>query len=546
MTFFPPHNTPEIKRYWSCALAALFALSSVCHADEQQSIQDLKSRIEAVEQQNRQLTQELEQQRILIKSQTGSQAATDRSRIEAEVDAVFSESGDDNHIRSVIRDYLAEQEAQKTVDGGHSVGSNLSMHASWHNGLEVATQNKDFRVHVGGRTQFDSSWFHADSDVQSDPTLVNPIRDGVDFRRARIRIDGVMYDRIEWIVEYDFVNSVLALPSAAGSPAATGVPAPTDLFWTFTHLPCVGNFRIGNQKEPIGFEHLVSSRFLPFMERSFNQDAFYGAFNNGFTPGISLFNSACDDHVTWAIGGFKPTTNIFAFNTGGGEYAVTGRLTVLPWYVEEGRGLLHLGVSARQAGMDNGLARFRTRGPERAGIGSVWPLYADSGQINGNGQQMINFEAVTNLGSLTIQAEYLLNYVQSAFRTGGPEVGTVFYHGGYVEALYFLTGEHRAYNRRTAHFDRVVPVENAFQMSRGSCDIFGCGAWQVGARYNYLDLNDQGINGGRLNDVTFGLNWFLNPNMKLQWNYSLTERDSSVPQHDGLIQGFGMRLAHDF
>ncbi len=39
----------------------------------------------------------------------------------------------------------------------------------------------------------------------------------------------------------------------------------------------LGNIRVGNQKEPVGFERLVSSRFLPFMERSYNQDVFYGA-----------------------------------------------------------------------------------------------------------------------------------------------------------------------------------------------------------------------------------------------------------------------------
>jgi phosphate-selective porin OprO/OprP len=136
--------------------------------------------------------------------------------------------------------------------------------------------------------------------------------------------------------------------------------------------------------------------------------------------------------------------------------------------------------------------------------------------------------------------------VPNAHIAGGPNVGTVMYHGGYVEVLRYLTGEHRAYNKKSATFDRVIPKENFFLVKGEGGNIFGRGAWQVGARYNYLNLNDKGIDGGVLNDVTLGLNWFLNPNMKIQANYSITARNSPAPGHDGTIQGVGVRVAHDF
>ena len=68
----------------------------------------------------------------------------------------------------------------------------------------------------------------------------------------------------------------------------------------------------------------------------------------------------------------------------------------------------------------------------------------------------------------------------------------------------------------------------------------------MGARYNFLDLNDEGINGGLLHNFTLGLNWFLNPNMKVQWNYFLAHRNVLNPAGDGFIQGFGTRFALDF
>jgi phosphate-selective porin len=70
---------------------------------------------------------------------------------------------------------------------------------------------------------------------------------------------------------------------------------------------------------------------------------------------------------------------------------------------------------------------------------------------------------------------------------------------------------------------------------------FGHGAWQVGVRYNYLNLDDKGIDGGFLNDLTLGLNWYINPNMKFQWNFSATERHSRGAwqrPHPGLRDAF--------
>ncbi len=69
---------------------------------------------------------------------------------------------------------------------------------------------------------------------------------------------------------------------------------------------------------------------------------------------------------------------------------------------------------------------------------------------------------------------------------------------------------------------------------------------ELGARYNELCLVDSGLNGGRLQDITIGLNWFLNPNMKIQSNYTHTIRDTVFTPGGSSYDGFGMRLAWDF
>ena len=60
------------------------------------------------------------------------------------------------------------------------------------------------------------------------------------------------------------------------------------------------------------------------------------------------------------------------------------------------------------------------------------------------------------------------------------------------------------------------------------------------------NLVDSGVDGGRLEDITLGLNWFLNPNMKIQSNYAYTMRDAQASPGGGDYYGYGMRLAWDF
>ncbi len=442
-----------------------------------------------------------------------------------------------------------DREAQPPRPVIHEVGSDLQMKAVWNHGLELTTPHKDFRVHIGGRVQFDSSWYDADANVQNN--INRPYEDGVDFRRARLRADGTMYEVIDWATEYDFVNAVRVRNADGTAPQDIGVTGFTDLWVQLKHLPILGNVRVGNQKEPIGMEHLTSSRWLPFMERSYNQDAFYGGLFNGFTPGIQAFDNYADECGLWAVGLFKPTDNVFAYNASDGDVAVTGRITRLPWYEYEGASLLHLGGAARYSTSVRDQVRFRTRDAIRSGIATVWPVPADTGFLIADGKSYLNGELAGVHGPWTLQAEYLVAFVHDAQPPGGPPPGPAdpIYHGGYVQLFYFLTGEHDNYNRKTAVFERVIPHENFFWVRDCNGNLGGgWGAWQVGARYNYLDLNDQGLNGGILHNATLGLNWYLNPNVKMQFNYMATHREAALPAGagDGWIHGWGVRLATDF
>lgn len=423
----------------------------------------------------------------------------------------------------------------------------LGMSAKWNNGLELTSQNKAFKIHVGGRTQIDTVyWQNRDS---FNTTGGATDQDAVNVRRGRLRVDGTIYEIIDFAAEYDFVNEFNVNP---GTPATEGnnaaVPAVTDLWVNFKEVPIVGNIKIGSFKDPIGMEHLTSSRFLEFIERSPIQDTFTGSFNNGFLPGIQVGDTWDEEHGTWASGFFKNSTNIFDNGFGDGEFNWTSRVTYTPLYEDEGEYMLHLGIAGSVREPNNEVLRYRSRPSLRNGAPSgLNPIFVDTTTFGCKQQDMLGLEVAGNYGSFSFQSELMNSWAQDTVPGVGPllgvNVGNTYVYSWYVEGLYFLTGEHREYERKQGVFGRVKPHEN-FKWGHG------IGAWQLGARYSLTDLRDTGIDGGKLQDVTLGLNWFLNPNMKIQTNYVYSYGNApligAARGLDGAAHGAGTRLAIDF
>ena len=84
----------------------------------------------------------------------------------------------------------------------YEIGSDKSLKAVWNHGLELESPNKDFRVHVGGQIQFDAGFFspnHALEVSQATGGIGQAFADSVNFRRARLRVDGTMYEVIDWV-----------------------------------------------------------------------------------------------------------------------------------------------------------------------------------------------------------------------------------------------------------------------------------------------------------------------------------------------------------
>lgn len=411
--------------------------------------------------------------------------------------------------------------------------------------LNMETENKEFKFYVGGRLQMDLAFLYAGKYTQFGRDGVGRLDDAVNFRRARYDMGGTIFENIDFLMEWDFINT--ANVERTGSALAINTPVPTDQWVRFKNIPFIGNLQIGNQKPPLALEHLTSSRFLNFLERSLSFDAFVENQNNGFSPGIMAFNHFFDQRVYGALGAFKFTRSIMGWNVGDGEYEITGRIAWLPIWEEDGRYMLHLGIGASHADLDDHIARYRARVLIRNGPAVLHNVVAEA-QLVGSSRDLVIPEFAMNYGPFTLAAEYYAVWthdVQTPVTTSGTRTnrGTTYFQGGYVEALCFLTGEHRHYDRNRFAWGRVTPNRNWKPWGK-DCDSDGCGAWQVAARYNWINLNDNGVHGNIVHDWTLGLNWFLNPYMKMQWNYTLEYRSAQF--NKGYIQAFGTRLAMDF
>lgn len=115
--------------------------------------------------------------------------------------------------------------------------------------------------------------------------------------------------------------------------------------------------------------------------------------------------------------------------------------------------------------------------------------------------------------------------------------------GAYAQAGYFLTGEHRPYDRKTGSIDGIIPKSNL--TFAGTNRNPGLGAWEVAGRWSWLDLNDDAIQGGTIVDYTAGVNGYWNPYTKMVFNYVHSISDSPVlPQIQ--TDMFGVRAQLDF
>ena len=403
----------------------------------------------------------------------------------------------------------------------------------------------DTTFEVGGRIHLDYWGFPNDSEgigyfehpSAADPQFGIGPENRFAFRRIRLESEGTILQNGIWRIQYDFAE-----PSEAAIKDVYG--GVTNLFWNQTLI-------IGHHKRPIGLDALNSSRYNVFIERPFINDAFN---EDARRLGISMTGGNDDHSFNWQYGIYELEQVTLDGAGIGNSMQLSGnaRLWSSPWYECDGRNYLHTAISGMWAKPDGDAdatdtnaneGRFRTRPEARSD--SRW---LDTRPIAGaDWFETLGLETIYNVGPLQIAGEYMFNWVQrNAGRAGtGPDV---HFHGAYVYASYFLTGEHMPYSRKSGQLDRIKPFRNFFMADLDDPNS-GWGAWQVACRYSYIDLSDADILGGVGESTTLAVNWWWNPYAHVQFNLIYGEIEDHAPVA-GFTSGHyliaGTRFAVDF
>ena len=396
---------------------------------------------------------------------------------------------------------------------------------------------------VSGQVQADMVYFGQDEESRID---VGDLQDGTQFRRLRIGARGTSFEVIDYSLGVDF--------------ALANQPSYLDNYLEWKELPYLQHIRAGHYFEPFSLERMTQNRNNTFMERSL-VDTFAPARNMG----VMAYGNTENELATWAIGTFRTNSDNVGNDSFDSGQALTMRGTFLPWWDEasDGRFYLHLGSAYSYRNAYQNQVRFRNTpeirkqqqpnvfgpvGPPSPsnyinGVpGPFAPIFVDTGAIPANNFQLFDPEFALILGPLSLQSEYAFAVVD---QDGGPNL---FFNGYMAQVSYFLTGEHRPYDRKIGIHSRLHPHEDFFRVRTKSRGIqTGLGAWEVAARFSNIVLNDKNIRGNNLTDFTVGLNWYLNPYTRWKFNYIRAFlEDTRTNKGNSMTDAYGMRIDFDF
>ena len=294
--------------------------------------------------------------------------------------------------------------------------------------------------------------------------------------------------------------------------------------------------RVGQYKTPNSLEELTSARFITFMERAAITDAFELNRRIGVGSGVGGDNWGVD------AGLFGQNIDQQSNNEG---YALAGR----------GHYAFDLEALGRQSWLHVGQLGAVSRPQERiptatrcnigSGRSSTLPAPAASIPACSPTPTTTSGSAASSpscRGGSRLQTEVANTWLQ---RGGGNDNATGLW-GGYLSASYFLTDDSRTYDAEDGVFDRV---EVSDPVHEG-----GIGAWQLGARFDFVDLNDGSadVRGGEQYSTIVGVNWYLNDYIRMMldgaWTRVFDARDSAaaIDGSSNNIFGVGTRAQVDW
>ncbi|MDH1282994.1 OprO/OprP family phosphate-selective porin [Pseudomonas chengduensis] len=347
--------------------------------------------------------------------------------------------------------------------------------------MQLATEDGNFTSRIGVSLQMDTSWYDTD---------LSPMGSGTKFRQARLESSGTLYKDWSYVFQYEFTGS-----------GESGIKFAYLGYHGFKPADNQLSLYLGNQFQPFGFGGQQSPKYTTFMEQP-TSSLLLGAGERRLGGRSDLIGS----NWRWSFGAAQAVLGTRASEANRSDPVdLATQFTFNP--IQERGHVLNLGASLRHQS-SNGSDVHRQRTRPQTNISSFRPV--DTGNFISDGFIGAGVHAMYQRGPFELQSEYFqqkYDQVQGGLADGEkPE-----FTGGYVQAGYYLTGEARAYDAGLGVFGAPTPARS---LSQG-----GIGAWQLAGGYSTVDLTDGSIDGGKIDMLMLGVNWYPEQRLRFSLEY---------------------------
>ena len=273
-------------------------------------------------------------------------------------------------------------------------------------------------------------------------------------------------------------------------------------------------FKFGNIKVPFSLEGYSSSKNITFMERALND-----AYGDSRKVSIELLlgKDFDESRVNW-FGSFYTNSIDERIKNSVNQPGYASRITYA--YKVRKNHLLALGTAFAKQNMQGENVKFNQTSE------SNWmnEKYVKAKVKNVASERKKNFEALYVYDKYSLQGEYS-SVALSALKNN------YNFEGVYLQGSYFLLGTGRKYNFDDSTLGKIKPYQG--------------GALELAFRYSYINLSDKDEQNGEQTDYGFGLNWYLNNEIRFFLNYTVA-RPTGNGEYDGQLQIIQSRVLFAF
>lgn len=302
-----------------------------------------------------------------------------------------------------------------------------------------------------------------------------------ELRRAELVLKGKGPGNIEWVLGYDAKDDKWL---DANVKYKFGNNA--------NHFVQIGQF-----KQPgATMEELSSTKNNDFISKS-------SITNTLGTPRRLGFQYNYGD-ANWGLTGSYFGRELTRNREHGSGYALRGYWAP----INEAGNIFHIGASYLDKDTDGDVIRLRAR-PMADMVGTRFVDTGSSGLNRSDRASFVGVEGLWVRGPFKLQGEYMTADVK---RYDGADDFSG--NGYYVSGLWNITGE-------TWGYKAGVPTT-------GLPDDPAKGMWQLGLRYDTIDLTDGAVVGGEMDSITAGVNWYWRSNFKFMLDYVMVNQEKGV------------------